>query len=290
MSTTTSNTCGANSTNTCCSLTAPADRGDCKFRIALADPQLTDDEVTNATQALVDLSFTNKFRNLERSYADPELNTQRFGLISFIPSKGATPDKDGVYGMAKLRGNFQTEVEAAVHAGTLIKNTDSYHKIFTAYVGRPFPITNDEKYCKETEEVDIQQKTKEIISEDVKEKRQQQKKDMEDVKTREKRLIDQQKNPEYEEEPFEKYMMLNTKKAQLCFTYEETMQKIEKVKAIIISARAEILQMEAENPQFKDELFENFKSARTQSGITTDSETMKNTFVKFLCQDIDLGF
>lgn len=275
---------------TSCSLTAPADRGDSKFRIAMAEPPLTQQEVDSATAALVDLSFTTKFRDFERTYADPELSGQRFGLISFIPAKGAKPDKDGVYGMAKLRGNFQTETEAAVQAAKIIKDTDSYHKIFTSYVGRPFPITNDEKYCRDTEEVDIQQKTKDVISEDVKEKRQQQKKDMEEVKTREKRLLDQQKNPEYEEEPFEKYMMLNTKKAQLAFTYEETMQKMEKVKDSIIRARAEILQMEAENPTFKDELFTNFKEARAQSGITTDSETMRNTFVKYLCQDIELGF
>jgi hypothetical protein len=251
---------------------------------------MVEQEADAAVAALVDLSFTTKFRKFERAYVDPEIGSQRFGLVSFVPSKGATPDKDGVYGMAKLRGNYGTEVEAAVQAARLIKETDSYHKIFTAYVGRPFPITNDEKYCKETEEVDIQNKTKDIISEDVKEKRQQQKKDMEDVKAREKRLIDQQKNPDYEEEPFEKYMMLNTKKAQLAFTYEETMQKMEKVKKSIIAAREEILKMEEENPGFKDELFENFKAARAQSGITTDSETMRTTFVKYLCQDIDLGF
>ena len=275
---------------TSCSLTAPSDREDTKFRIAVAESPLSQQEIDAATSSLLDMSFTNKFRNFERSYADPELSNQRFGLISFVPSKGAKPDKDGVYGMAKLRGNYQTEVEAAVQAAKIIKETDSYHKIFTSYVGRPFPITNDEKYCKETEEVDIQQKTKDIISEDVKEKRQVQKKEMEEVKARETRLIDQQKNPEYEEEPFEKYMMLNTKKAQLAFMYEETMEKMVKVKQSIISARAEILKMEEENPQFKDELFDNFKAARSQSGITTDSDTMKNTFVKFLCNDIDLGF
>lgn len=275
---------------TSCSLTAPADHGDTKFRIGAAEAPMVEQEADAAVAALVDLSFTTKFRKFERAYVDPEIGSQRFGLVSFVPSKGATPDKDGVYGMAKLRGNYGTEVEAAVQAARLIKETDSYHKIFTAYVGRPFPITNDEKYCKETEEVDIQNKTKDIISEDVKEKRQQQKKDMEDVKAREKRLIDQQKNPDYEEEPFEKYMMLNTKKAQLAFTYEETMQKMEKVKKSIIAAREEILKMEEENPGFKDELFENFKAARAQSGITTDSETMRTTFVKYLCQDIDLGF
>lgn len=272
------------------SLTAPADRGDSKFRIAVAEPPLTQEELNSATQSLIDMSLTTKFRKFERTYADPEIQNQRFGLISFIPAKGATPDKDGIFGMAKLRGNFQTDTEAAVHAAKIIKETDSYNKIFTGFVGRPFPITVDEKYCKETEEVDIQQKTQEVISEHVKEKRIQQKKELEEVKMREKRLLDQQKNQDYVEEPFEKYMMLNTKKAQLAFTYEETMQKMQKVKDNIIRAREEILEMEAENPTFKDELFENFKNARAQSGITTDSEAMKNTFVKYLCQDIDLGF
>lgn len=276
--------------STSCSLTSSADRGDTKFRIGAADAPMDETEVKEAVAALVDLSFTTKFRNIERSYADPEIRSQQFGLISFVPSKGATPDKNGVYGMAKLRGNYGTEAEAAANATKLIKETDSYHKIFTAYVGRPFPITNNEKYCLETTEVDIQNKTKEVISDDVKEKRQQQKKDMDEVKIREKSLLDQQTNSEYQEEPFEKYMMLNTKKAQLAFTYDETMKKLEIVKSSFISARAEIVTMEVANPGFKDQLFENFRAARAQTGIKTDDVAMQTTFVKYLCQDIDLGF
>jgi hypothetical protein len=43
---------------------------------------------------------------------DPEVLGQTIGLVSFIPSKDAAPDSEGSFGVMKLRGNFQTALEA----------------------------------------------------------------------------------------------------------------------------------------------------------------------------------
>ena len=43
--------------------------------------------------------------------------------------------------MIKVRGSYETEDEADARAETLIRTVDSYHKIFTAFVGKPFPAT-----------------------------------------------------------------------------------------------------------------------------------------------------
>ena len=40
---------------------------------------------------------------------------QNIGLISFVPAKGATPNDNGVFGFAKLRGNFSTNIDMVIH-------------------------------------------------------------------------------------------------------------------------------------------------------------------------------
>ena len=94
-------------------ITAPLDRNpDRSYQPNQGHPNLSDDEVVNAMASLNNRDFIKKFLSVERRYADPVDALQRIGLISFTPAKGATPDSQGVYGFAKLRGNYPTDNEA----------------------------------------------------------------------------------------------------------------------------------------------------------------------------------
>lgn len=270
------------------SLTAPADRNGVQYKSNLSAPPLTEEHVAAATTALNDTSFVDKFPKVERQYADPPLPLQTYSLISFVPAKGATPDKDGVYGFAKCRGNFATQAEANERAEYLIRNIDSYHKIFHAYTGRPFPITVDERYCADTAEIDIRKKATETISEDVKAKREQEKKDIEEIKEREKKLLDESK-PDYVEDPFEQYVVLRVKKAQLVWGYKNTLDQLNKMKDVIIKTRAEIVEQDKLNPDYQNRHYDRYMTARKDAGLSDDMSTEDN-FVKYLCEDIDLGF
>ena len=95
----------------------------------------------------------------ETYFCDPSIFNQQIGLVSFVPSKGATPDKDGFYGMMKIRGNYVNEEEANIKAEDLIRNVDSYHEIFHCKVGKPFPITNSTNFSEEIKEIDIKKKS-----------------------------------------------------------------------------------------------------------------------------------
>ena len=153
------------------SLTAPSDRIEKIYEPKCVEP-LNMKELKNAMDELnKDIRYT----QVERYYADPAILNQKIVLVSFIPSKGATPDKDNIYGMMKVRGVYPTEEEANERAEFLIHNIDSYHDIYHAYVGRPFPITTTEDYSQELKSIDIRKKTTELISEDILSKKRKEK-------------------------------------------------------------------------------------------------------------------
>ena len=270
------------------SLTSPADRNGEPFRAAVSAPALTENQMIAAEKALIDTSVSNNYPALERQFADPPVQQQRFGLISFVPAKGATPDKDGIYGFAKLRGHYDSEHEAIDRARFLIQNVDSYHKISVYPVGRPVPISLNPDYAAKTTKVDLKNKVVSTISDDVKEKRDKERAEMDEMKRREKQLLDESK-PDYKPDPYEEYTTLRVKKAQLVWTYNRTKEQLEKVKSSIIKAREDIAKMDSENSEYAKEHLSRYLAARKAAGIPDEDNTEEN-YMKFLVEDIDLGF
>ncbi len=270
------------------SLTSPIDRDRTKkWRPDQHAHSLTETETHEAMEEL-NVNILSKFPKVERVYADPPIPLQKIGLFSFVPSKGATPDKDGFFGFAKLRGNFATDTESDMHAEKLIRNVDSYHKVYHTYIGRPFPVTVESKYSADINEIDLRKKMSATISEDVKEKRREEKKEIEDIEQRERNLLDKSKKEEETGETgLEKYTVLRVKKAQLVWTYLRTMKKIEEeVQPGIINAREEIDKMEAEDPSYKKDYYKKFMDARKDIKMV-DSE---DNFIKYMVEDVELPF
>jgi len=276
------------------SLTAPWDRKQVvQSELALHGRgiELVGEELQNAQSELVDNSLITKlqFRKIERARQDPQLTNQIFCLHSFIPSKGATPDEKGCYGMMKCRGTFPSQQQAEDRSKFIIKNHDSYHPIVTGWVGDPFPCVKDTRvFSEKTDEVDIRKTTQETISGDVKEKRHEEQREMKDIKEREERLLNESKE-DYVEDPAEKYKMLRVKKAQLSWTYSETAKKMEEMKEIILKTREEIAEMEAEDPTYPDGLYEHYLAVRRETGITND-QINSDAILKGLVEDLDIGF
>ena len=248
------------------SLTAPNDRTSNTFRIA-EKVDLTPEETRNATQDLVSKDIIRTYPSSERTFADPTIAGQKLCLVSFVPSVDAVPDKDGVYGMIKVRGSYDTEEEADDRAELLIRTVDSYHKIFTAFVGKPFPATTSSKWSADTNEIDIKKKVTEVISKDIKRQRMEEKKEIDDIKEREKKLME---DVEKDFDPYERYIELRVKKAQLVWTYLETQKKMEEMKESIIKTREEIAELDEEEPSFFSTYREKYMSARRDAGLKDD--------------------
>jgi len=248
------------------SLTAPNDRSGNTFRIAEKD-DLTPEETRTATQDLVNKQVIRTYPSSERTFADPSIPGQKLCLVSFVPSVDAVPDKDGVYGMIKVRGSYDNEEEADDRAELLIRTVDSYHKIFTAFVGKPFPATTSSKWSADTNEIDIKKKVTEVISKDIKRQRMEEKKEIEDIKDREKKLME---DVEKDFDPYERYIELRVKKAQLVWTYLETQKKMAEMKESIVKTREEIAELDEEEPSFLSTYREKYMAARRDAGLKDD--------------------
>ena len=269
-------------------LTTPADRDPTKtFRGDQSSPALTEEQVNMAIKALDNTSFVDKFPKIERRYADPVIQLQQIGLISWVPAKGAKPNEQGVYGFAKLRGNFGTELEASEKAESLIRNVDSYHQIYHTYVGRPFPLTNNPNYVSDTTEVDIRKGTTESISNNIKNKKDEEQRITDEIKDREEMLLKDTTKKEADD-PYELYTTLRVKKAQISWTYLETKKKLDEMKDIIIKTRGEIDDLDAKSDDYKKTYYEKYMEARRQSGLSDKQH--EDNFIKFMVEDADLGF
>jgi len=271
------------------SLTAPEDRDRInRWKPDQSIPPLTSSELKNAIDELNSVDFIKKFSRVERQYADPPISLQHIGLISFVPAKGATPNENGVFGYAKMRGNYANEMEANERSEFIIRNVDSYNTIFSTYVGRPFPITVSSNYSKDINEVDISKDMSSSISSSVLSKKIEEKKNIDNIAKREKKLVEESKT-EFDD-PFDNYITLKVKKAQLLFTYNEHSKKIEEIKKIIIKTRNDLTLIDLKEPNFKNLYFEKYMKARKEAGIVEDNKNIEENFIKYMVEDVDLPF
>lgn len=266
------------------SLTAPNDRAGSTFRIS-EKVDLTTEQTREAFNDLVVKDVVRNYPASERTFADPSIPGQRLCLVSFVPSVDAVPDKDGIYGMIKVRGNYETEEEADERAELLIRSVDSYHKIFTAFVGKPFPATTSSRWSADSNEIDIKKKVTEVISKDIKKQRMDEKREIEEIKEREKKLME---DVEKDFDPYERYIELRVKKAQLAWTFLETRKKMDEMKESIIKTREEIAELDDENPSYLSTYREKYMSARREAGLKDDDAS----FLSYLGDEDekDLGF
>jgi hypothetical protein len=268
-------------------LTTPLDRNQTNnFRLDQNAPPLTDDQLTNALESLNNVTFIKKFPEVERRFADPPIDLQRIGLVSFVPAKGASPNEQGIYGFAKLRGNYANENEANQQAENLIRNVDSYHQIYHTYVGRPFPLTVSSDFSKEISRVDLKKETSNAIENDVKNKREKEQREIEEIKQREKELLEDVKKTE--ENRDDHYTTLQVKKAQLTWTYAETEKKLQQMCGLIAKARHEIEELDKVHPELKQTYYQKYMDARKQAGLTSSKAEQDQSFMRYLLEDLHL--
>lgn len=270
------------------SLTSPGyiEKKDMKKLVpTVSKPPLTQEQTKSALTDLVTVDVLNNYPKLERAYVDPALTNQVYCLHSFVPSVGAKPDKDGIYGMIKFRGSFATAQDSFRRAEFLIKNVDSYHKIYTGFVGRPFPATVSDKYSKDKKKVDLKKDIQDITSKNILKHKRDERKDVQDIKNREKNLLDRQKR-NADLDPFEQYITNHVKKAQLIWTYKQTEKKFAEMKDIIIETRQKIEEANKKHPEFIKKYKAKYLKARKEAGLKSED----NTFMQYLNSDAKLPF
>ncbi len=233
-------------------------------------PSLTGDDAKQAVSEQYNRSFLSlKYPRIQRFRVDPQPSAHNvYCLHSFTPSQGATPDKDGCFGVLKFRGAFATVQEADSWAENLIRNVDSLHEIHISYVGREFPLTLEPTYFQETHEVDMKKKTDDIERAHAKNVREKEQQDMEDIKRRERELLDSsKKNPEEFKTSLDHYISLKVKCANILHVRNETQKKLKAMEQTRGSALEELNELDTQFPEFKEKYLETFKKSLTDVGI-----------------------
>lgn len=232
------------------------------------------------------------FKSVVRVKQDPQIHSQEIGLFSFTPAVGVQPNKYGIYGTAKLRGNFANEDQAQTAAEHIIRTVDSANEIYHVRVGQEFPLTKEVKFVENFEAVDLSKEVSDVAEKREIEHRQKEKQEKKVIIDREKKLLQDHKkvlDGTYEEEPLETYIMLHVKRSQLTWTLKDTERRIrEEITPALDKARAEIQAMNAKYPDFRDQYFRRYMEARADAGLPNDfnfDTTNQIGFMRYLMED-----
>lgn len=269
---------------------------------------LTPDEAGHAVAALNKPGLL-KFPKVERGYADPPIMNQQVGLISFVPAEGATPNKYGIFGMAKLRGNFATADEAQIKAEHIIRNVDSAHTIHHTYVGRPFPITTSSEFSETVEEIDLKEVVSEINKQEKQRKLDEERKIASEMKDRAAELValSEQNRADLKEYHAKKadheistqkgehkdvvvrnlddYCTLRAKTAQLTWSIVEYKRLEKEARDALTAARIEVIKADRANPSFAKENYDRFVEAQTHVNHKDTEEEKQMNFIRYLVED-----
>lgn len=259
------------------SMRTPREMTEVPFKHVSAPP-LEGSEAESAMQAL----RATLFPKIERSYADPAIPNQTYALVSFVPSKGASPDADGMYGVMKIRGVYASVAEADERSEYLIKNVDSNHVILTTFVGRPFPVipSGADSYGAEVRKIELSDKTQQTLEADDRKHREDERRQVEDIKKREQNLVKDVEIHDSERPIDEQYTMLRVKLAQLTFTAYDYRRRIDDIKKYIVKAHDEALAAEKAHPEVAAVYMDKYRSACAEAGV--DNEVPETSFVKYM--------
>lgn len=246
------------------------------------EKRLTSKELESAVSQLHNRDL---YRSVNRRLCDPiKPGEPNFALFSFIPSIGATPDTNGFYGVAKIRGVFFNVEDADKRAEELIRDVDSVNTIYTALCGSPFPLVV-KGFAKDTVEIDISKKVEKTISDNVRAKRKADEKEVREIEERRKALLTDDGRILQSVDPAEKYVEQRVKLAHLRYTINEHSIKIEECRKLEASTREHLKECIAEHPEYEENYIARYKEGRRKANIP--EETDFNGLMKYFADPID---
>jgi hypothetical protein len=243
---------------------------------------LTEEQLSVAKVDLLDKNFVKlKYPREQKFRVDPSIPGQHIGLISFVPSKGAIPDNEGCFGVLKYRGGFPNINEAETWAEKLVREHDSYAEIDMVLIGREFPLLIDNTmYTSSTREIDIRKKVDDIVKADLRQKKEKEQKEIEEVTARQQKLLDKTHEAEKEEifNDVDYYTTLRVKKAQALSLIDEAKKRMEEAQGVVDSASKEIDELDSQYPDYKNQFLDKYIHALESTGTKPED----NPLIKYL--------
>lgn len=206
---------------------------------------------------------------------DPQLHSQNYALFSFIPSSGAKADNDGCFGVLKIRGTFPNEEEADEWMDTLI-HIDTYNEIIMTTVGNDIPLTNEDRFCTETREVDLQAKVDKVTKEHVKQEREKERQAEKEIEQRREELIkDTSEVKEESIDDIEYYTKLQVKRAALLSRVDSSRKVILESQELISKTEEQLAELDKEHPDFAADYKKRYNDSLEKAGIPPEKNILQ---------------
>jgi hypothetical protein len=251
------------------------------------NPELTAEQTKSAMEELCVSQGLKKFPSFERYITDPPFRQQVFCLHSFIPSKGAKPDKDGVYGWVKCRGTFNTEAEMDERAEEIIRTFDSFHHLFHGRVGVPFPFSLDPKYVEDTVEINLKEKAKKDVQQDMKRIRDEDQRTIKEIKDRERMLLEDTKKESPDD--IDDYITKRVKRATLIYTIVETRKKLNEMIKSLENVEKVVNELDESNPKLREQCVDKYNESRREAGLSIQDSQKDRNMVYYIMEDLPEG-
>lgn len=207
----------------------------------------------------------------------PTLNSQHAIKLKELLSR-----KKIVKGVAKIRGSYFTQLEAEQRAEEIIKDIDSTNSIFTCLIGTPFPLVT-EGFADELSEIDIQNQTEHTISQNVRERRRKDQKEMDELKQREEDLMQINADPGEKEE--NNYITHRVKLAALKNEIDNHKKKILECINLQNNCKKWLIDMKEQHPEYEEEYMKKYMNARKEAEIPDSQEG--DNFMKYMKEPIN---
>lgn len=234
--------------------------------------ELSDDQVEAAKADLLRDDFVKlEYPRTMKLGVDPPVNSQVYGLYSFIPAKGAKPDLQGSFGVIKLRGCFPTVEEAERWSEHIVRAVDTYAVIDMTWVGKPAPVmVNNEIYRGATAEVDVRKVMDETQRSELKAKRETDLREQESIQRRHKELL-ADVSDEKQPDDAETYTMMCVKRANALYAKENALKQLKEYDVLTDKVTKQIADMDKQNPSLREGVMKKYTDALAATGIRPEN-------------------
>lgn len=202
-----------------------------------------------------------------RRLQDPPITNQVYSNISFMLYKEPRKLSNGkpVYGFVKSRGNWPDVDTSKQEAGKLIREVDSKFQIRIAPVGAWVPITEENAFVKDLEDVRMNEEEVHLRDSAIKQKMQEQRTLQNQLREREEEL----KSGDIYDDPssLDFYSMKRVTEITLGEAIITQRRTLENTIANLEKVRTELKLLERLNPSYTEEWIDRYNVERRKGGI-----------------------
>lgn len=227
-------------------------------------PPLKYDDATG--KAAVDGQLVS-YPKVVRTMTDPPIPNQSLSLVSFSLFKEPRTLRNGVpvYGFVKIRGTCNDESQARFMGSKIVREVDSKYQVRIAPTGAWVPITDENAFVKDVQDVRMNDDELHLQDEAAKEKQAKQRQVMREIRERE----EEAKSGDVYDDPtsLTYYSMRRVTANRLMESRESVKTQMETINSTLRKVEKELKRLEVTHPEYEEEWVERYNVERRKGGL-----------------------